>query len=151
MKPVDLEYRILEAISRMKHINLWESFGDFSRSEIQILGVISCRGGENVKIQELCSATGMQPASVSRSLKGLEKNGLIIRSADPDNRRNVIVSATPEGKKIAGDTIEKVHDYWKDVLSRMSETDLTEMLRLWNAVMDNMEQVLSERKAEGRQ
>lgn len=147
MQPADLEYRVLEAFSRMKHINFWETIGNYNRSEMQILGVVHCNGGANVKISELCSATGMQPASVSRSLKSLEKNGLIIRSIDPDNRRNVVVTATSEGKKVADALIAKAHDFWGNVLLRMSDKDLEEMLRLWNMILDNMEAVLEEKKA----
>lgn len=147
MKPADLEYRILEAFSRMKHIKQWENLGEYNRSEMHLLGVVCCREGNQVKVNEILSATGMQPASVSRSLKNLEKRGLIVRSADPGNRRNVVVTATAEGRKAAEANIARVHDYWSDVLLRMPEQDLEEMLRIWNAIMDNMEKVLEERKA----
>ncbi len=147
MNPADLEYKILEAIARMKHISYWEVMGDFNRSDMQLLGVACCKGGADVKVSELCSTTGMQPAAVSRSLKSLEKSGLIERNIDPDNRRSVIVSVTPEGQKTADDLIGRAHDYWSKVLSRMSEDELSDLLRVWNLVMDNMETVLAEKKA----
>ncbi len=146
MEKGDLEYRILESFSRMKRINFWELTGTCCRSEMHLLGAACMKKDGKIKVSELLGTTGMQAAAVSRTLRHLEEKGLIVRSFDPENRRSVMVEVTPEGREKADAMLAKVHAYWGEVLRRMPEQDLQDMLRIWDLIMNNMEEVLAEQR-----
>jgi DNA-binding MarR family transcriptional regulator len=48
-------------------------------------------------IGELAAAEGVRPPTMTRLVDGLERGGLVRREPDPDDRRGVVVRATPKG------------------------------------------------------
>lgn len=81
-------------------------------------------------------------ASVSQMLASLEKRGLLVRKIDPDNRRNLIVTLTPEGAERIRYKEVQVEQRLKELLSDMGETDALHFITLVN----KMNTILSEKK-----
>jgi DNA-binding MarR family transcriptional regulator len=50
-----------------------------------------------IPIGELAAAEGVRPPTMTRLVDGLEREGLVRRQPDPDDRRGVVVRATPKG------------------------------------------------------
>lgn len=51
-------------------------------------------------IGELATAEGVAPPTMTRLVDGLERDGLVRREADPDDRRGVLVRATTQGSRV---------------------------------------------------
>ena len=81
-------------------------------------------------------------ASVSQMLASLEKRGLLVRKIDPDNRRNLIVTLTPEGAERIRYKEVQVEQRLKELLSDMGETDALHFITLGN----KMNTILTEKK-----
>ena len=56
---------------------------------------------EGISQQRLALILGVRPQSLSELLGKLEKDGLLQRSRNPDDRRETLVSLTPAGKERA--------------------------------------------------
>ena len=48
----------------------------------------------------LAKAEGITPQAMSTTLGGLERRGLVGRTADPDDGRRILLAVTPEGKRV---------------------------------------------------
>ena len=62
-----------------------EKSADFrAKHEARIFGAIFDAGEKGATYKEIAAATGMEPVAVARRLKGMERRGLIERSALTD-------------------------------------------------------------------
>lgn len=62
-----------------------EKSADFrAKHEARIFGAIFDAGEKGATYREIAAATGMEPVAVARRLKGMERRGLIERSALTD-------------------------------------------------------------------
>jgi len=71
--------------------------GDLSPSQYEVLGTVARRG--DVRLSELASIEGINPTLLSRIIGKLETAGLLVREADPDDRRAAHVVPTAKGRK----------------------------------------------------
>ena len=81
--------------SRFKH-----QIGDdrLDRLALMLLGALSHRGPS--RLSALAEHCGFDPSTVSRQVADLERGGLLERSTDPDDRRAVLLTASPKGKRL---------------------------------------------------
>jgi DNA-binding MarR family transcriptional regulator len=81
--------------SRFKH-----QIGDdrLDRLALMLLGVLSHHGPSRLSV--LAEHCGFDPSTVSRQVADLEKGGLLERTTDPDDRRAVLLKASPKGKRL---------------------------------------------------
>lgn len=87
--------RFAQNLSRFKH-----QIGDdrLDRLALTILGALSHCGPSRLStVAERC---GFDPSTVSRQVADLEKGGLLERATDPDDRRAVLLKASPKGKRL---------------------------------------------------
>ncbi len=68
---------------------------DFSLTEARVLYELAHRDG--LTASDLCQELGLDAGYLSRVLKAFEQRGLIVRSADPDRRRHMILTLTDAG------------------------------------------------------
>ena len=141
---------VMACMERMHRIRFWQSPNGMSPGECRLLGIICRLEAEtgSAAVAEICRMTELKSASVSRTLNALEQRGLITRSIDPKNRRSVIVHATDAGREIEAVQQAEMCSFWNRVFARVPEQDVTELLRIWNEIMDSMEAVVRERSAE---
>lgn len=64
------------------------------------LVLISLKSGQLASQRELADAVGVQGATLSHHLNGMESAGLITRRRDPSNRRLHLVELTTEGNAL---------------------------------------------------
>ena len=67
-------------------------------SQLSALGVLLNHGGQ--PIGELAAAEQVRPPSMTRVVDGLEQRGLVVRTPNPDDRRQCRVEITEEGRSI---------------------------------------------------
>ena len=99
MKPSDtFDYHIQTAwhgISRMYN-QIASQYG-YSRAIGYVLLNI---GEEGIPATKIAPMLGMEPTSLSRLLRSMEKKGLIYRKGDVIDRRKVLIHLTEEGQRI---------------------------------------------------
>ena len=100
-----------------------------SPSQISVLFTVVRLGP--IGLSELAEIESLNPTMLSRITAQLCDAGLIVRSADPGDRRQAFVAATPAGRRIR----ERIHRERTRALSAIVE-DLDEAQReaLWGAL-----------------
>jgi MarR family transcriptional regulator, organic hydroperoxide resistance regulator len=68
-------------------------------AQYQLLAAFSDRDRDRYRVGELAELGGVSPPSATRMLDGLERDGIVERSPSAEDRRQVTVSLTPEGKR----------------------------------------------------
>jgi DNA-binding MarR family transcriptional regulator len=84
-----------------------------------------------LRLGALAARIGASDPTASRAVAGLVAAGILERSADPDDRRAVLLAATPVGRNWVERRREEVAAALADALGRMpadSETQLVELL-----------------------
>ena len=85
---------------------------------------------------------GMEPTSLSRTLKNLEERELIERHPNPDDGRGVIIKLTEEGKESRDIAREVVYKF-----NRKLENEFgIEKLKVFYEVSQGIQNLISERK-----
>jgi DNA-binding MarR family transcriptional regulator len=56
--------------------------------------------GGPISLGDLAAAEQVRPPSMSRIIRELEDQGLVVRDADPSDRRAIRISATPAGERL---------------------------------------------------
>ena len=73
--------------------------------------------------------------AVSQMLGSLEKKGLINRDIDKNNRRNLIVTLTPEGHQLLESQYNDFSDRLATIISRLGEEDVRQMVTIVNRMI----------------
>lgn len=72
----------------------------------------------------LAREEGLKPQSLSRLLAGLEQGGMIARSPDPDDRRNLVIAITVKGRRALRGAMQERRRWLADALAdRLSEEE----------------------------
>jgi DNA-binding MarR family transcriptional regulator len=112
-------------------------------SQISVLFTVA-RGG-SLGLSELADIEGLNPTMLSRITAQLCEAGLILRSADPGDRRAAHVRATPAGRRMR----ERVHRERTAALQAHVDTlDPDERELLWRAlpVLERLAERAGERR-----
>ena len=72
----------------------------------------------------LAAAAGLAPASATQMLDLLEKRGMVARERDPRDRRVVVVTLTPEGRRLTQDRRAEFRALWAEVMHDLDEEQL---------------------------
>lgn len=131
---------------RMRQIQLWRLSEGMTKAETELLHGMYHLSEQNpeIPVSELPRMCHMQTSAISRLMKKMEADGLIVRKMDPNCRRNTLVSVTDKGKELCKRNWEEVQDFWERVLERTPKDHVEQMLRFWDEIMDNMEAVIAE-------
>lgn len=78
-----------------------------THSEFDVLATLR-RSGPSFQLtpKDLVAATMSSAATVTNRLSALQARDLLTRHPDPQNRREVIVTLTPKGKKLVDEVVE---------------------------------------------
>src|SRR5690606_39862723 len=83
---------------------------------------------------------GIEPTSLSRTLKNLEERGLIIRKPNPEDGRSVLIILTEDGLKMRDVSKEVVLNFYEAIDDKISEEELAifyRVLQKINAIASN--------------
>ena len=83
------------AIHLLRRLRIEDEALGISAPRLSALSVVVFAGP--IPIGELAAAEGVRPPTMTRLVDGLERDALVKREPDPDDRRGVIVRATPNG------------------------------------------------------
>jgi DNA-binding MarR family transcriptional regulator len=74
--------------------------------------------------------------TVSKLLERMRVQGLVDRQPDAADRRRVVVSLTPRGRRIAGPLIEAAREHERAVLEPFGEGNAATLVRVLQALVD---------------
>jgi len=96
--------------------------GDLSTAALGLLATLHREGP--MPGVALAEAEGLQPQSLTRLLASLATGGMIERTPDPADRRNLIIAITPDGRRALRAAMQARRRWLNDALAdRLSESE----------------------------
>lgn len=93
---------------------------------------------------ELAAHIRVNRAATARTLKSMEKAGLITRQPNPENRRQNLVYPTAKAKGLTDKVLAILDDHNDMMLTEFSTDEKMQLLSLMDRVIDNMDATLKE-------
>jgi DNA-binding MarR family transcriptional regulator len=93
----------------------------------------------NVTMKEIRENLFATKAAVSQTLNALEKKGYIARDVDKNNRRNIIVTLTPEGRSALHDCTELFHTKLDMFIENLGKENAKQVMALTEKMIEAME------------
>ncbi|MGI6057444.1 MAG: MarR family winged helix-turn-helix transcriptional regulator [Bilifractor sp.] len=127
-----------------------------SRGKMYLLGAVwqICRISGNpepkVRVSDLVARLGIPAPGVSRILKSLEEEGVVVRGVDPSDRRTTLVSLTEKGRSEVQRGQDWLDQLLDSITSGMGEEKVRTLSILLNELYDQVELVLSDRESGSR-
>jgi DNA-binding MarR family transcriptional regulator len=128
--------QLAELISRGASQVFEQRFG-VKNTELRILVHL---GREPLAVNELARRTHVDKGWISRSLRGLEKRGLVARTSHPTDSRASLVSLTPDGEALAARFAPVAAARNRRLLAGLDEA---EVARIFDALMLRAEDILA--------
>ena len=98
-----------------------------TKTQMDILVTLSANDAMNMA--GLSSRISIAPEQTSRAIKELCNKGLVERTRNPENRREVIAQLTPEGKQLMHDHVQELHERLNQYLGDLDKADVDELVR----------------------
>jgi DNA-binding MarR family transcriptional regulator len=95
------------------------SAADVTLPQYRALVVLSSRGPQ--KTSALAGALDVHPSTATRLCDRLVAHGLVARAVPPENRREVLVSLTPRGRRLVGDVTRRRRRELAVIVARIPE------------------------------
>ncbi len=99
------------------------------QGEIFVLHFVACQGG-GVLPGSIGREMGVSSARIAAALGKLESKGLITRQIDINDRRQILVEATREGRDLAETYMRKASEVAEELLRALGERDAQEYVRI---------------------
>jgi DNA-binding MarR family transcriptional regulator len=144
-----IEQQMTMLLRRVQRIHISTASGgemDLDRSAYGILCRLADEGPQRLGL--LASAFGLDPSTITRQVQALEKAGLVVRHADPDDRRASILDLTEEGKVTLAHTRAYRRERLEEVLDDWPDHDREELARLLTKVNDSITSLVEQARAE---
>src|SRR5271170_7773385 len=93
-------------------------------------------GISGAKLARACMVT---PQTTQVLLRGIEKNGWILRKKDPENERILLATLTPSGKRILAKSRTAIGNIYKQMLRDLAAQDVRALEALLSQCAANLE------------
>lgn len=116
-----------------------ETKSDVNMRELILMFVIadnSIDSANNIGLADIREYLSVSKGAVSQMLSSLEKKDFINRDIDKNNRRNLIVTLTPEGHDALTSQYTEFCGRLDKMISLLGEHDVKEMIRIVNRMID---------------
>jgi DNA-binding MarR family transcriptional regulator len=87
-------------------------------------------GQEGIKPSDLSDPMHISRSAVTHTLNHMEESGLVERTPDPGDRRNVLVKPTPEGMRVLDEAYAAVLSRLTGLTEYLGEADTRELNRI---------------------
>ncbi len=91
------------------------------------------------QVTKIAPRMGMEPNSLSRLLKSLEKKELIFKIKDTKDKRKVYICLTENGLKLRNIAAERLFSLEKSIKDKISTTDLSAFYKVNDAISEIIE------------
>lgn len=132
MKPQGIEQEFMHTLRRLGRAHMGNLFQGVTRSEFSVLMSLERYGerheGEGIRASVLAELVEASPQALSRTLKGLERKGYIVRHPDPRDRRNASICLTEEARGVMEAGKKRMKDLFCQVVEAMGEEEIRELM-----------------------
>ena len=134
MKDKTIDYMLRatwQAVSRMYN----EEASKYDGSMAIGFALLSIDKEDGTPSTYISNRMGMEPTSLTRTLKTLEEKGLIIRKKNPEDGRGVLIYLTPLGKEkrdLSKETVIKFNDILKKNIDEVKLKHFMEVSEIIN-------------------
>jgi DNA-binding MarR family transcriptional regulator len=97
-------------------------------ASMPILHILQCSNG--VRLTDLATKLRLDASTVSRHIRQLDDRGLVVRSADPDDRRATQVVITARGTDYLTDSVDRRLAALREVLVSWNDRDRDTLQKL---------------------
>lgn len=135
MKEKTIDYTLRatwQAVSRMYN----EEASKFDGSMAIGFALLSIDKEEGTPSTYISNRMGMEPTSLTRTLKTLEEKGLIIRKKNPEDGRGVLIYLTDLGKQMREQSRNTVLKFNEIVKQNISEEKLKHFMEVADVIND---------------
>lgn len=94
--------------------------------QLRVLVVLTSQGGTN--LSTLAETVGVHISNASRTCEALVQMGFVDRRDDPDDRRNVILVARDQGRRVVENVLDRRRELLADLLAQLSAADREAMV-----------------------
>lgn len=94
--------------------------------------VLACEHAAGVNQRTVAATMGLDPSQIVGLIDELEERGLVARTPDPADRRNRLIAATAEGRRVraeAQELVDQAHSGYFEGLSAEAVAELRESLK----------------------
>ncbi|MCP4154672.1 MAG: MarR family transcriptional regulator [bacterium] len=105
----------LRKLERQLDAQLKEDVQCCGVSLVQCHTILELGKQEQINLTALSTSLQLDKSTVSRGIDTLMKQELVSRETDPNNRRSVLLSLTPKGKKTCDSINQFCDNYYKNV------------------------------------
>jgi DNA-binding MarR family transcriptional regulator len=106
--------------------SIWIESG-LTLTQLRSLFLIVNKGSTNFR--KLAEALGVTPSNVTGIIDRLEEQGLVSRTQNPEDRREVTLQATDEGEALVSDLKEAGMKQMTQILFLLSAEELSSLIR----------------------
>ncbi|NEK60053.1 MarR family transcriptional regulator [Geodermatophilus sabuli] len=108
---------------------------DLSPHQARALRVVGAR--EGTRLSDLAEALHIAPRSATEVADALQARGLVERSADPTDRRAVVLTTTAAGRRVLQEAAAARSADSRDLFTRLDPTDRATLARLLRTLSDD--------------
>lgn len=102
-------------------------------------GVLQCLyETDGLSQVELSEILGKDKPNITRILDVMEKNNLIVRKSDPDDRRKYIIFLTKRAKEIKNDLFKLAKNTRERILKGFSDSEVEIFVKMINKIYKNI-------------
>jgi len=107
-----------------------------SRSVWLVLLAVRVRAAENQR--QIAQQAGIQGPTLTHHLNAMERDGLLVRRRDPQNRRVHIVELTPAGEQLFERLRDTAVDFDRRLRKNLSDDDTARLRELLTRIGENV-------------
>lgn len=108
-----------------------------SATQALLARVLAMHG--RVKVGELAALLGVKPPAASAMIDSLEREGLVERVPDPEDRRSTYVQLTAAGTQALETAEQTRRELMRRYLSVLDEQDVVSLVRIHRTLIDAMD------------
>lgn len=107
------------------------------RAGFQVLRYLDSTG--SARLSEIAAAMGLDPSTASRHVRWLEREKLIVRRGDPEDRRVAVLSLSDRGADALGKLVEARNEFFAALLQDWSGEDLERLAPLLDRLASDLQ------------
>ncbi|MBB4822887.1 DNA-binding MarR family transcriptional regulator [Sporosarcina luteola] len=120
-------------LKRVGHV--FKPAKDLRQSEANLLVHLTyiCPPGSNgIRVSDLSKQLKITSAAVTHVIQSLEQIGYITRTADPSDRRSILVAATENGHRFVTEREQELFDRFQQLREYLGTDDAQQLIRILN-------------------
>jgi DNA-binding MarR family transcriptional regulator len=123
IEPAVVAELLLTCVKRMRRlVDARLAEHGLSMSRTKVIGLIGHRGPTHQR--EIATIFDIAPRTVTELVDGLERDGLVQRTADPDDRRARYVDLTAEGREVLAKATAARDEIVNDIFGSLDQAQL---------------------------